>query len=470
MLVFLASMMLLVMANNLLVFLLAWELTGLCSFSLIAHWNSRREALAGAYKALIVTEVGSSFLLLGLVLVGVEAMSKASSAVSTAAQLLILVGALAKSAQYPLLLWLPDAMEAPTPVSAYLHAAAMVKAGFYVLVRLYSALSTLLPLALLLGCVSMLAGGMLMLFARDIKRVLAYSTVSHLGLLFSAVTVGVLPALLHFLNHAVAKALLFLSAGAVEHETGGRRGIEELGGLAGQMPLTAAVFTLGALSLSGVPPLGGFVSKWLVLWAALQAGGWGWLLAATLLVTSVLTFMGLMRVVGGVFFGSPVKGVRARDPHLPMLLPMLILAAGTLLLGALAGPVVTWLQSAAPQVWEVGALSLLALALSLVVVCVSAAAYVAAAGRIRTTLYVCGEEVDPEVVRVSGIPLYADLQRTTAALQLLLDPDKWLPRLCRSLLSGLERLALGGRVRYTVLALSLALLVLAALVEVVPHA
>jgi len=232
MLTFPASMLLLVTANSPLVLLLAWELTGLCSFSLIAHWNFKRSALSGAYKALVITELGSGFLLLGLVLANVHELSGAPSAVPLAAQLLVLIGALAKSAQYPLLLWLPDAMEAPTPVSAYLHAAAMVKAGFYILLRLYGMIEQILPLALLLGCISTLAGGLLMLFARDIKRVLAYSTISHLGLLFSTVSVGgILPALLYFLNHAVAKALLFLSAGAVEHETG-RRNIDELGGLA----------------------------------------------------------------------------------------------------------------------------------------------------------------------------------------------------------------------------------------------
>jgi NADH:ubiquinone oxidoreductase subunit 5 (subunit L)/multisubunit Na+/H+ antiporter MnhA subunit len=321
------------------------------------------------------------------------------------------------------------------------RAAAMVKAGFYILLRLYGMIEQILPLALLLGCISTLAGGLLMLFARDIKRVLAYSTISHLGLLFSAVSVGgILPALLHFLNHAVAKALLFLSAGAVGQETG-RRSIDELGGLASQMPLTAAVLTLGALSLSGVPPLGGFVSKWLILWAALQAGGWGWLLAAALLVSSVLTFMGLMRVAGGVFYSNPVEGVRARDPQPTMLLPLLLLAAGTVLLGALAGLTTAWLQSIAPWSWEVGTLGILALALSLVVVSASAAVYMAAAGRVRTTLYLCGEGMDPEIARVSGVPLHADLQRSAVALQLLLDPDRWLPRFCAFVLSGLKKLA-----------------------------
>jgi NADH:ubiquinone oxidoreductase subunit 5 (subunit L)/multisubunit Na+/H+ antiporter MnhA subunit len=469
MLTFLASMLLLVTANSPLVLLLAWELTGLCSFSLIAHWNFKRSALSGAYKALVITELGSGFLLLGLVLANVHELSGAPSAVPLAAQLLVLIGALAKSAQYPLLLWLPDAMEAPTPVSAYLHAAAMVKAGFYILLRLYGMIEQILPLALLLGCISTLAGGLLMLFARDIKRILAYSTISHLGLLFSAVSVGgILPALLHFLNHAVAKALLFLSAGAVEHETG-KRSLDELGGLVSQMPLTAAVFTLGALSLSGVPPLGGFVSKWLILWAALQAGSWGWLLVATLLVSSVLTFMGLMRVAGGVFYSNPVEGVRARDPHPTMLLPLLLLAAGTVLLGALAGPTTAWLQSIAPWSWEVGTLGTLALALSLVVVSASAAVYIAAAGRVRTTLYLCGEGMDPEIARVSGVPLYADLQRSVVALQLLLDPDRWLPRFCAFVLSGLEKLASRGYVRLAMLALSLMLLILA-VVGVVLHA
>ena len=447
MLTFLSSMLLLVIADSVLLFLLAWELTSLCSFSLISHWNFRRESLAGAFKALAVTELGSSLVLLGFVLSGGITLSSALERAGAAAQTLLVLGALAKSAQYPFLIWLPDAMEAPTPVSAYLHAAAMVKAGLYLLARLSASMQAPVAwLTVVIGCVSMLAGSFLMLFPNDVKRVLAYSTISHLGLLTSTVpTAGLVPTLVHFVNHAVAKALLFLTAGAVEHETG-KRSLTELGGLAAGMPITAACFTAGFLSLAGIPLFGGFVSKWLVLYSAIASGGLGWLLLVSLLASTVFAFMGLARVAGGVFFGSPVEGEKAREPGIPMSIPMLVLAAGTVLLGVYPAPLIDWAALAAgkapPQGTSVpalpsGAVGAAVAALLLGAVAIGAVAFFVSRGLRPAAVYVCGE--DPAEARTSGVHLFSDLFRASRKYLFLADPDAWVVPLAKGLHTILER-------------------------------
>jgi NADH:ubiquinone oxidoreductase subunit 5 (subunit L)/multisubunit Na+/H+ antiporter MnhA subunit len=423
MLTFLASMLLLVVANSTLLFLLAWELTSLCSFSLIAHWYFRPESLRGALKAILITELGSSLVLLGLALSGATTLSELKPITSIPLTgILLVIGALTKSAQYPFLIWLPDAMEAPTPVSAYLHAAAMVKAGVYLiarmqLLRLLDPIS--LGLAFSLGAVSMLAGGLLMLFQRDVKRVLAYSTISHLGLMFSSITLGVLglvAGLLHLLNHAVAKAALFLCSGAVEHETG-ERDLRMLGGLFKSMPLTALAFIAAALSLSGVPPLGGFISKLFVFIASLQPaagipGVLGKILAVALLVSSLLTFMGLLRVIGGVFFGTPAKEFKARDPPLPMLITLLSLMCIVIVLGLIPIQLLDWvslgLAEAAILKDTTNTLATLALVFVLIPLLLGGAVYVSRAPRRIRDLYVCGE--DPGTSYSSSVAIY-DLLR-----------------------------------------------------------
>jgi NADH:ubiquinone oxidoreductase subunit 5 (subunit L)/multisubunit Na+/H+ antiporter MnhA subunit len=426
MLTFLASMLLLVVANSTLLFLLAWELTSLCSFSLIAHWYFRPESLRGALKAILITELGSSLVLLGLALSGATTLSELKPITSIPlVGILLVIGALTKSAQYPFLIWLPDAMEAPTPVSAYLHAAAMVKAGVYLiarmqLLRLLDSIS--LGLAFSLGAVSMLAGGLLMLFQRDVKRVLAYSTISHLGLMLSSITLGVLglvAGLLHFLNHAVAKAALFLCSGAVEHETG-ERDLRMLGGLFKSMPLTALAFIAAALSLSGVPPLGGFISKLFVFIASLQPaagipGVLGKILAVALLVSSLLTFMGLLRVIGGVFFGTPAKEFKARDPPLPMLITLLSLMCIVIVLGLIPIQLLDWVSlglgadaEAAKLKDATNILAALALVFVLIPLLLGGAVYASRAPRRIRDLYVCGE--DPGTSYSSSVAIY-DLLR-----------------------------------------------------------
>ena len=277
---FVAAMLTLALADNFLLLYIAWELVGLCSYLLIGFWFEQPGPREAAKKAFVVTRIGDVGLLVGILLlwlnVGSFSMTDAFAAVesgalgagtTTAVAILLLLGAMGKSAQFPFHVWLPDAMEGPTPVSALIHAATMVIAGVYLVARAYPIFAAS-PEALMviasIGMVTALGAATIALVSTDLKRILAYSTVSHLGLMMLSLgALGWTAAVFHLMAHGFAKALLFLGAGSVMHGVGahGDVDIRRVGGLRRAMPLTAVVFSIGALSLGGIPILSGFWSK-----------------------------------------------------------------------------------------------------------------------------------------------------------------------------------------------------------------
>ena len=278
---FAAAMLALVLADNLVFLYLAWELVGLGSYLLIGFWHEKRSAAEAAKKAFVTTRIGDVGLLIGIILLyratGTFDISGVIHAVENGvgtglvsqgtvnlAMFLVFLGAMGKSAQFPFHVWLPDAMEGPTPVSALIHAATMVAAGVFLVARLMP-LFEMAPAVLLfvavIGLITFAFAGTLALVVTDLKRVLAYSTISHLGLMMLSLgAFGMAVAIFHLLVHGVSKALLFLGAGSVTHGSG-RTDIREMGGLWRAMPITAVTFTIGAASLAGLVPFSGFFSK-----------------------------------------------------------------------------------------------------------------------------------------------------------------------------------------------------------------
>lgn len=273
---FMVSMLLLVMGNNYVVLFIGWEGVGLCSYLLIGYYYDKVSAAKAATKAFVVNRIGDAGFLIAIFLVFVNfktldytkvfaQVGQLSPEMATAIALCLLIGAVGKSAQLPLYTWLPDAMEGPTPVSALIHAATMVTAGVYMIVRNH-AIFDLSPTAM--GVVGLI-GGCTALFAAtiglvqtDIKRVLAYSTVSQLGYMFLGVGIGAYTAaIFHLMTHAFFKALLFLSAGSVIHALSGEQDIRKMGGLAAKIPWTHRLFLIGTVAIAGIPPLAGFWSK-----------------------------------------------------------------------------------------------------------------------------------------------------------------------------------------------------------------
>ena len=290
-LTFMASMLGVVLADNILALFVFWELTSLSSYFLIGFEHERAEARAAALQALLVTGAGGLVLMAGLLLLGhaggsyelTELMSQgdalAKHPLAAGCLLLILCGAFTKSAQFPFHFWLPNAMQAPSPVSAYLHSSTMVKAGVYLLARLSPVLQGVdgwFPIVTGVGAVTMVVGAWLAFRETYLKRILAYSTVSSLGILVMLLGVGtrvaISAAIVYLLAHALFKAALFLTAGAIDHSTG-VRDAEKLGGLWRDMPLLGTASILAALSMAGFPPLFGFMGKEQVL-AAAGAPAW----------------------------------------------------------------------------------------------------------------------------------------------------------------------------------------------------
>lgn len=360
---FTAAMLLVVVAGDLVVLLVGWEVMGLCSYLLIGHYRDLPEAPGAAVKAFLVTRVGDVGFLLGVALLGVSAGSfrisdllaragQLPSGTVLAATLLLLLGVVGKSAQFPLHTWLPDAMAGPTPISALIHAATMVAAGVYVVARLFP-LFRAAPLSLavlaVVASVTMLFGGLVALVQDDLKRVLAWSTVSQLAYMFGGLAVGSVSAgLFHLLTHAAFKALLFLAAGAVLHATGSGS-LARLGGLRRRMPLTFWSMTVGFAALAGIPPLSGFWSKDAVLAAAAAAAAtgsaavpaWsGWLVLVAGVATVGLTAAYAARAWLLAFFGAPGDAAAAgthgppRDPPPLMAAPLVLLAVPAVVLGA----------------------------------------------------------------------------------------------------------------------------------------
>ena len=352
---FTAAMLLVVFADDLFVLLVGWEVMGVCSYFLIGHHWEQEGARAGAVKAFVVTRLGDVGFLFGIFALAVVAGTSRITDVltvdlserqATVASLLLLCGVVGKSAQFPLHTWLPDAMAGPTPISALIHAATMVAAGIYVVARLYDvflgAPGTLAVMAVI-AAVTMLGAALAALGQDDIKRVLAYSTVSQLAYMLAALAVGsAAAATYHLLTHAAFKALLFLAAGSVIHAVGTNL-MPDMGGLRRLMPVTFATMTVGLGALAGLPPFSGFFSKEAVLGAAEEAAlheapvaSWaGWLVLLVGLLTVAVTAAYVTRLWLMTFFDRPRGRVAAHESSPAMRWPLVLLAVPALGLGVL---------------------------------------------------------------------------------------------------------------------------------------
>ena len=343
---FTAAMLLLVLAGDFLLLYMSWEVMGLCSYLLIGFWHEQEGPRLASIKAFLTTRVGDVGFAIGLAAMWTYAHSFDFSVVLSGAQwtapaatvvaLGLLFGAMGKSAQVPLHVWLPDAMAGPTPASALIHAATMVAAGVYLVARALpifeAAAPWVLPVVMAIGAVTALLGALLAVVQHDIKKVLAYSTISQLGYMFIALGAGSeVAALFHLTTHAFFKSLLFLGAGAIIHATH-TQDIREMGGLRKSMPWTTGVFMFGALALSGVFPFSGFWSKDDILMSLWTDGHWYAIvtLAVALLVAGITAFY-MTRVCVRVFIG-PEKA-HAHEAHFGMVVPMSVLAAITALVG-----------------------------------------------------------------------------------------------------------------------------------------
>lgn len=344
--VFIAGLITLVYSADLILLYLGWEMIGLCSFLLVGFWYQDRAAAAGARKVLAITHLAGYGLLASILIIYVSSGTtlwtdpRVAASLNTGLFVLILVAAFAKSVQFPLHTWIPDAMAAPTPVSALLHAACYVKAGVYLVARLHSLgpwPAEWQALVIWGGSLTLLVGALFAMVQTDLKRLLAFSTVSQIGYMMLGLglgtPLGVAAGLLHCLNHAFFKGGLFLCAGALQHATG-TRDMDRLGGLAGRMPRTLGLWLVLAGGIAGVPLLSGFVSKWLIYAAALQAGE---PLAALLAwLGSILTVFYFLKATTGVFMGQPASETEtAHEAPLSMLTGAGALAAGTVVLGVL---------------------------------------------------------------------------------------------------------------------------------------
>ncbi|PYK30095.1 MAG: NADH-quinone oxidoreductase subunit L [Verrucomicrobia bacterium] len=339
---FMFAMLGIVLANNFVMMFIFWELVGFTSYLLIGHWFERDSAAEAAKKAFITTRIGDFGFMIGILMVWmatgsvvfddiVAHLSKITSnpGFLTAAAILIFCGAVGKSAQFPLHVWLPDAMEGPTPVSALIHAATMVAAGVYLLVRvafLIHASQTALMTIAWIGTITALLGALIATQQSDIKRILAYSTISQLGYMFMAVGLASdEAAMFHLFTHAFFKALLFLAAGSVIVALHHEQNIWQMGGLRSKLKITFVVFAVGALALMGVPPFSGFFSKDAILALAYQRN---LPIFAVALTTAFLTAFYVSRQIIVVFFGK-TRSESARNAHespFVMLGPLMILA------------------------------------------------------------------------------------------------------------------------------------------------
>jgi NADH-quinone oxidoreductase subunit L len=348
---FVFFMLVLVLAENFLVLYLGWEGVGLCSYLLIGFWYERVAAANAAKKAFITTRIGDTLLLLGIVMIFLRLGSlnfssvltesigsRQPSGVFTIIALLLLGGAIGKSAQVPLHVWLPDAMEGPTPVSALIHAATMVTAGVYLIARthvFFDLSGTASTVVWVVGMVTALYAATSALGQDDIKRVLAWSTMSQLGFMFFALGLHQYGAAIFLLvTHAFYKALMFLSAGSVMHGLDGETDMMKMGGLRKAMPVTSAMFMIGALAISGVPPFAGFFSKDQIVAAANQTEHTvAWIL---MLVASFFSALYIARLILMTFFGEPRTDKHAHESPPIMTVPLAILAIGAIFGGLLS--------------------------------------------------------------------------------------------------------------------------------------
>jgi len=354
------AMLMLVLADNFLLMFVGWEGVGLCSYLLIGFWFERKSASDAGMKAFIVNRVGDFGFLLGMMFIfavfgslrfhdvfkQVAADPATLTLTVTGICLLLFVGATGKSAQIPLYVWLPDAMEGPTPVSALIHAATMVTAGVYMVARCWIMFLNA-PLALTvvacIGALTALFAATIALVQNDIKRVLAYSTISQLGYMFMACGAGVFAAgVFHLMTHAFFKALLFLGAGSVMHAMSDDTDIRRMGGLMKWLPVTGVTFWVGTLAISGIPPFSGFFSKDEIIWSSLAGPMGSWVFWVFGVVTAALTAFYMARLTFKVFHGQPrMSGEQKHHLHESppsMAWVLILLAVGASLAGFLNIP------------------------------------------------------------------------------------------------------------------------------------
>jgi NADH-quinone oxidoreductase subunit L len=406
---FVFSMLLLVQGGNLLLLLAGWGLVGLSSYLLIGFWHERPSAVAAAKKAFVMNAFGDATMALAFfVLIAhgnslsfATSFATAGHLSSTTVNLValgLLGGAAAKSAQIPLHTWLPDAMEGPTPVSALIHAATMVTAGVYLIARthpIFEQARTVELVAAGLGALTLLVAGLVALVQTDIKRVIAYSTMSQIGYMFLGAGLGAYAnGMFHLMTHAFFKALLFMAAGLVIHALSGEQDIRKMGGIGQLMPWTRWAFLAGALALVGLPPFSGFFSKDSIIAAALHAHWYGVILWVVALIGTFLTGLYTFRLYFIVFPGEPSAFVRehhhAHESHegpKTMLLPVGVLAVlavigGWIQFAPVWTPLTAWLEPVArtlgvaePASWQEGLSSALAVALGLAGVAVAHLVY-----------------------------------------------------------------------------------------------
>jgi NADH-quinone oxidoreductase subunit L len=353
---FAASMLTLVLAGNYAMLFLGWELVGLCSYLLIGFWYTRPGPAPAAKKAFVVNRIGDFGFMVGLMIVftifgtlsysGIfeRAGAELTTGMATAVGLLFLLGAAGKSAQIPLYVWLPDAMEGPTPVSALIHAATMVTAGVYLIAR-SAAIFELSPVAqttvATVGALTAIWAASIALAQRDIKRVLAYSTVSQLGYMFLAVgATAYVAGIFHLMTHAFFKALLFLGAGSVIHAMGDEQDMHKMGGLLKKMPVTAWTMAIATIAIAGIPPLAGFWSKDEILGSAFARGGWFSVLWVVGLITALITAFYMTRQWVMVFLGEPRwdEGVDPHESPRVMTVPLVVLAVLSVVGGLINTP------------------------------------------------------------------------------------------------------------------------------------
>lgn len=356
-LLFQGAMVGIVLSDNILLLIVFWELTSLTSFLLIGYWSALPASRQGARMALVVTGGGGLALIAGMIMLGhiagtyeISEILKRGDVITSSplflpALLLILLGAFTKSAQFPFHFWLPHAMAAPTPVSAYLHSATMVKAGIFLLGRFWPVFSDTEAWFLIVapvGLITMLIGAWIALFKDDLKALLAYSTVSHLGLTIMLLGMGTplaaVAAVFHILNHATFKAALFMCAGIIDHEAG-TRDIRRLGGLLTLMPLTATLAFVAAASMAGLPLLNGFLSKEMMLHEASHTvyAGYAWIFPVLATLASLISAAYSYRFAISTFLGKPRDDYPSRphDPPIGMLIPVAILIVPVIAIGLL---------------------------------------------------------------------------------------------------------------------------------------
>jgi NADH-quinone oxidoreductase subunit L len=444
---FVAAMLLLVLGNSYVALYVGWEGVGLASYLLIAFWYTRPAAATAAKKAFIMNRVGDVGLALAIFLMfaqlGTTSFAGVFGSVGvlaggtvTALGLLLLLGACGKSGQFPLQAWLPDAMEGPTPVSALIHAATMVTAGVYLIARsapIYNATPTARTVVLVIGAVTLMIGAIVGCAYDDIKKVLAYSTVSQIGYMFLAVglgPVGYAAGIAHLLAHGFFKAGLFLGAGSVMHAMGDETDMRRFGGLARKLPITFATFGLGYLALIGFPLLSGYWTKDAIIEAAFDRGGTsGWLLGAVAVIGAGLTAFYMTRLMLMTFFGKArwPEGVHPHESPPVMTAPMVVLALGSVAAGFLlvqVAPLGDWLAPVfgeRPETAHVVAPVAIGVLLFAVMVIGAAAAWLFVGRReVPTT---APARVSP-VVTAARRALYADAINES----LFMRPGMWLTR------------------------------------------